>query len=85
MTEEKKKMVEWLTNRHYYNPNKPEGYEGDCVTVINRITTEDAIILQKAKMKLDNKIHNRGFCYESDEMALSDFIIENWGKIIEVE
>jgi len=79
------KMVEWVTKRYYYNSKSPEKYGESYILMTTRITAEDAIILQKSKMELENKVHNKTFNYESDEKALNDFVMENWGTIIEVE
>jgi len=79
------KYVEWVEPFHYYDGNDTKVPTNKYITRIIRVTTEDAIILQKAKVAFNNKCYGRNFIYESDQKALDDFVIEHWGTIIEEE
>jgi len=76
-------MVEWCEPWHYHDVN--EAPHTKYINRVIRVTAEDAIIYQKAYVALENKVSNRTFEYKSDKEALDDFVIMNWGKLIEVE
>jgi len=79
------KYVEWVEPFHYHDENDTAVPANKYVPRVIRITTEDAIVLQKAKVAFNNKCYNKNFAYASDRMALDDFVIEHWGRIIEVQ
>jgi len=81
----KVKMVEWVEPHYYHDVQNPGKYPDNYVNRTLRVTAEDAVTLQKAKIALDNVVRKRSFVYDSDELALNDFVVERWGKIIEVE
>jgi hypothetical protein len=76
--------AEWVEPFHYVDPSDPDNYNKH-VAIVKRITKEDAITLQKANVALDNKIKNRNFKYDSDEIAFEDFVITHWATIKEYE
>jgi hypothetical protein len=84
-TSKRVRYVEWVEPLHYRNPEKPEEYAHTSVPRISRVTTQDAITLQKTFVAGENERTGRKFEYENDYRALDDFIVTHWATIVEVE
>jgi len=76
------RYVEWIEPWHYHDISSPHPAEVYINRTI-RVTVEDAIKMQKANAAFENRKNNRHFTYKSDEMALNDFVVTCWGKIVE--
>jgi len=75
------KYVEWVEPYHYVDDDKWDAH----IMRICRVSVEDAIVFQKAAVKHDNKLRGRDFEYKTDADALDDFVVINWGTVIEEE
>lgn len=67
------KYVEWIEPYYTYEDGRTIG------PVYLRLSVDNAIEIRKVIAAKEN------FIYENDQQALDDFLVVNWGKIIEVE